>query len=486
MQGEGTKPAPWQRELLRALPRIDELMSLPEVQEAARHLAPQEVARVARSVVQGVREAILSAADPTLLDDDFPRNWEATMSAALARAMRRGLRPMINATGVLLHTNLGRAPLSQEALDAVVAVARGYSNLEFDTETGQRGQRHDHVEELLVQLCGGEAAMVVNNNAAAVLLVLSTLTHGKEVVLSRGEMIEIGGSFRIPDVLRQSGTRLVEVGTTNRTRLSDYEAAVGPDTAAILKVHPSNYRIHGFAQSVSTRELAPLSRRAGVLLLEDLGSGSLVRPQAYGLGPEPTVQEALAAGADLVTFSGDKLLGGPQIGVIVGNAELVRRCQKHPLARALRVDKMTLAALQATLRAYVQGRPEEIPLWNMVAADADALRKRALQWAARIAERLNEDGVGAGISIVVESAQSTIGGGALPGQTLPTWVIALRPRGNHQPSVGALAAAMRRQDPGIVGRIEDGGLLLDVRTVLPHEEDALVAGVVAALAEEAW
>ncbi|MFS8665825.1 MAG: L-seryl-tRNA(Sec) selenium transferase, partial [Limnochordales bacterium] len=347
---------------LRRLPAVDQLLKAPAVAAAAQRLPRPLVVDAVRAAVAEARQRILAGAPPP----DGPAL--AQRAAAHVHALRRRLlTPVINATGVVLHTNLGRAPLSRASIAAMEAVAAGYSNLEYEIETGRRGSRHVHGEALLTRLTGAEAAMVVNNNAAAVLLVLSALAHGREVIISRGEMIEIGGAFRIPEVMAQSGCLLREVGTTNRTHRRDYEQAIGPQTAAILKVHPSNYRVVGFTASVSTRELAALARRHGLLLIEDLGSGVLLPTEGYGLAHEPTVQETVAAGADLVTFSGDKLLGGPQAGIIVGRRDLVERCRRHPLARAVRVDKLTLAALQATLQHYLDGTVEEIPVYRMLA-----------------------------------------------------------------------------------------------------------------------
>lgn len=473
---------PRQKTLLRSLPGIDELLALPVAQGASERLSSAEVSSAARSVVDAARRHIITGDSADFDGDDaLSFDWSRLLEERIAAKERRLLRPIINATGVVLHTNLGRAPLSAAATEAVAEVARGYSNLEYDVERGVRGSRHDHGEGLLVQLSGAEAAMVVNNNAAAVLLVLSALAAGREVVLSRGEMIEIGGSFRIPDVLAQSGARLIEVGTTNRTHVRDYEEAIGPETAALLKVHTSNYRVMGFTQSVSAQALSPLARARGVHLLEDLGSGVFVPTEEYGLSHEQTVQEAVASGADLVTFSGDKLLGGPQLGVIVGRRELVEQCRRHPLARAVRVDKMALAALQSTLQAYARGTPQEIPIWRMMGWDPEALRERAAALAQRISSEYQTDEFHSpDVTLSVEPAESAIGGGSLPGESLPTWVISLTPRDTAW-SLEELATALRRQRPGIVGRIDAGKLLLDPRTVLPDEDDSLIRGVCAAL-----
>ncbi len=388
--------------------------------------------------------------------------YKAVLAQARA-ALRPSLRPLINATGVIIQTNLGRAPLSDAALTAMRAVGAGYSNLEYDLAAGARGSRAVHVVELLRRLTGAEAALVVNNNAAAVYLALLALAAGREVVISRGQAVEIGGGFRIPDVLRQSGAALVEVGTTNRTYARDYEAAVGERTALLMRIHTSNFRLTGFVHETALADLVAVARARGVAVLDDLGSGTLLPTTPYGLAPEPTVQESVTAGADLVTFSGDKLLGGPQAGLIVGRAELVARLKQHPLARALRVDKTTLAALEATLLAYLHGRAtEEIPVWRMISAPADRLRARAERLAARLGAR----------HAALLPCTSAVGGGSLPGETLPSYAVALLAG-----SPDALAARLRAGDPPVVARIADDRLLLDLRTVLEEQEDTLAACV---------
>lgn len=376
---------------------------------------------------------------------------------------------VINATGVILHTNLGRAPLSHEALQAMYVAAKGYSNLEMNMEEGGRGSRQAGVAQPLCQLTGAEAALVVNNNAGAVLLGLTALAQGKEVIVSRGEAVEIGGGFRIPDVMRQSGATLVEVGTTNRTYASDYESAIVVNTAALLKVHASNFKIAGFTHFPTIEELVQLGRSHSVLVLHDLGSGSLLETEAYGLAHEPMPQESIAAGVDAAFFSGDKLLGGPQAGIVVGKGPVIERLAKHPLMRALRPDKLTLAALRATLMHYLRGEPEKIPVWRMIGIPELALKKRARAWKARIGERAS-----------VERGQSTIGGGSLPGETLPTWVVALS---CHDMTGGpeGIAQKLRMASPPVVGRIQDDRLLLDPRTVLHEEEPHLIEAVKAAL-----
>ncbi|HEV2754756.1 MAG TPA: L-seryl-tRNA(Sec) selenium transferase, partial [Actinomycetota bacterium] len=396
----------------------------------------------------------------------------AAEARALARADRLGrLIPVVNATGVLVHTNLGRVPLGEEQLAAVNAVAGGYSNLEYDLPAGERGSRYSHARALVAELTGAEDALVVNNCAAAVLLVLSTLCAGREVLISRGELIEIGGEFRIPEVMSASGARLVEVGTTNRTHLADFERAISPDTAAILKVHPSNYRVVGFTASVAARDLARLARGRGLTFVHDLGSG-LVADPPWGASDEPVVTEAVAEGADLVTFSGDKLLGGPQAGLIAGRTDLVTRLARNPLLRALRVDKMTLAALQATLFAHVEGRAAALPLWELAAVSLDALEERARAIAAAVADR-----VGAA-KLEAVPTRAVTGGGSMPGTDFGSWAVAVR-----HPERGAdeVAARLRHGPVPIVGRIDEGLLLLDLRAASARADAAIVEGLVAAL-----
>lgn len=400
-----------------------------------------------------------------------PTVQEAAAAArqALEALMARRLVPVINATGVIVHTNLGRAPLSAEAVEAVREVAAGYCNLEYDLQLGSRGSRHSHVEELLCRLTGAEAALVVNNNAAAVLLVLGELARGREVIISRGQLVEIGGGFRVPEVMAQSGARLVEVGTTNRTYLHDYERAIGPDTAALMRVHSSNFRIIGFTHSVSTKELADLAHGRGLLLIDDLGSGALIASEQFGLEHEPTPQESLEAGADVVCFSGDKLLGGPQAGIIVGRREIIQRLSRAPLVRALRVDKMTLAALEATLRHYLRGEATvALPVWRAISEPADSVHSRAQ----RVANVIGS----AGIKAAVVATEATVGGGSLPGEVLPSYGVAIDPA---PLSADNLAQRMRLALPPVVCRIVADKVILDMRTVTRDQEDPLIKVVVA-------
>ncbi len=447
----------------RSLPSVDRLLAHELLAAAVAEHGRDLAVEAARATLAAARAAAPSAASPptlAALAEDAARR--------LAEMTRGTLYPVINATGVIIHTNLGRAPLSTASQRAMDAVAAGYSNLEYDLASGERGSRYLHVETILCRLTGAEASLVVNNNAGAVFLVLAALAAGREVVISRGQLVEIGGGFRIPDVLRQSGAHLMEVGTTNRTHYLDFEEVIGAETALLLRVHTSNFRQIGFTTEVSLGELVSLGRERGVLVVDDLGSGTLLDTTRYGLASEPMVQTSVAAGADLVTFSGDKLLGGPQAGLIVGRQALVAKLRRHPLARALRVDKCTLAALQATLLHYQAGEAErEVPVWRMIAMPLDALEVRATAWAAELCAR--------GLPAEVVPSTSAIGGGSLPGETLPTRAVAL-----IHPAPDALAAALRAGEPPVVARIAEGRLLLDPRTVQPGMDEALLGAVVAA------
>jgi len=399
----------------------------------------------------------------------------AARAGAYARTRSRPhFRRVVNATGVVIHTNLGRSILAEEAVFAVAESCRHYSNLEMDLDTGQRGSRYSHVEKLLCRLTGAEAGLVVNNNAAAVLLVLDTLAKGREVVVSRGQLVEIGGSFRIPEVMKKSGAVLREVGATNRTHLRDYEGAIGEDTAMLMKVHTSNYRIIGFHKEVELPELVALGRERGLPVFEDLGSGNLFDFSPYGLMPEPTVQQVLKSGVDVVTFSGDKLLGGPQAGVIVGRAEHIARIKKNQLSRALRIDKMTLAALEATLRLYLD--PElarrKVPTLAMITATPEELKARA----GRLRRRLSRELAGLA-EVLVKPGFSRVGGGSFPEQDLPTRLVGVKPL---SVDVEALRQGLLAADIPVVGRVEDGTFCLDPRTLM-DSEFALVAGALRAV-----
>jgi L-seryl-tRNA(Ser) seleniumtransferase len=423
-----------------------QLRDLPSVDELARGVDDLLAIDAARTVLARAREEIQAGAEP----GDLRERLRDELIAARAPSLRR----VLNATGVIMHTNLGRAPLAEEALARVVEAARGYSNLELDLRDGVRGSRQDHVAGILRRLTGAEAALVVNNNAAAVLLALAALAEGREVVVSRGELIEIGDGFRIPDVLARSGARLVEVGTTNRTRAADYERAIGPETALLLRVHQSNFRVVGFTELPKLPELAAIAQRHGLPLVDDLGSGNLASSNLLLGDGEPAARESLAAGADLVCFSGDKLLGGPQAGIVAGRADLVERLRRHPLQRALRADKLTLAALEGTLRLYLDA-PERIPVLRMLRQDVAAIRARA--------ERL-----AAAVGGAVEETVARVGGGALPLTELPSFACAIEE---------SLAEPLRCGEPPVVGIVRDGRLLLDCRTLSDDEVDEVVAAV---------
>ena len=454
---------------LRSLPSVDQLVRRLGADPALADLSRARLTAAAREALDGERTRVRGQGTPPADTDTLV----ARIADGIRRAGRFSLRPVINATGVVLHTNLGRALLSDLARERVAAVAAAYSNLEMDLASKERGSRYSHVEALLRRLTGAEDALVVNNNAAAVLLALETLAHGKEVIVSRGELIEIGGEFRIPDIMLRSGALLREVGATNRTHLRDYAEAIAPTTALLLKVHTSNYRVVGFTADVSSRELVELGRERGVPVMEDLGSGSLIDLRPWGFPYEPTVPEVVTSGVDLVSFSGDKLLGGPQAGIVVGKRAVVSRLKKNPWNRALRIDKFTIAALEATLMAYESGAARDAvptlrlltePLAAVVARARRVLRGLGPETATRLAAR-------------VEESRAQVGGGALPTVELPTAGVAL---GATDAAARALDAALRTGDPPVVGRLVDDRLFLDCRTVLPAQVPALVKTLAAA------
>ena len=454
--------------LLRALPSVDVLIGALAAESALAGVPRPRLAAAVREALAAERRRLLEAGGPAA----DAAALGGRIVAALTRSGLFSLAPVINATGVVLHTNLGRALLSPLAQERLREVAGSYSNLEMDVSRKERGSRYSHVEGLLRRLSGAEAAIVVNNCAAAVLLALESLARGKEVIVSRGELIEIGGEFRIPDILRRSGAVLREVGATNRTHLKDYVNAIGPETGMILKVHTSNYRVVGFTAAVSSRELAELGRARGITVMEDLGSGCFVDLTRYGFPYEPTVPEVVASGVDLVSFSGDKLLGGPQAGIVVGRAELLERLARNPLNRALRIDKFTIAALEATLYAYEAGSAlETIPTLRMLTEPLASIRRRAL----KVLARTGPAAVRALGAAVIESS-SQVGGGALPTVELPSAVIALGTR--ERPAEG-LDEALRTGHPPVLGRLLDDRLLLDCRTVLPADVVALAARLAA-------
>ena len=457
----------------RVIPSIDELRQRPAIRALEARFGAEATLEALRDAAGSVRQAIAAGDRSFAADTMAVARIEAAAEARLGEQFRRSLEPVINATGVILHTNLGRAPLGAAAIDRIVEIARGYSTLEYDAATGVRGRRDRHAEALLKHLTGAPAGVVVNNNAAATLLVLAALAAGREVIVSRGELVEIGGGFRVPDVMAQSGAVLREVGTTNKTRAADYAAAIGERTALILRVHPSNFRIDGFTERPSLGELVEIGRRFGVPVAEDLGSGHL-----GGAGSprpldriEPAVRDAVAAGVDICCFSGDKLLGGPQAGIIVGREEIVERVRRHPLMRALRVDKLTYAALEATLAEYAAGRASAtIPVQRMLTMGADEIRVRA----EALAARLNAiDGWRAEL----RAGASAVGGGSAPGVELATWLVAIEKRGL---TPDALEERLRRLTPPVVARIERDRVLLDLRTVVPDQDQTLL-GLIASV-----
>ncbi len=462
--------------LLRSLPGIDKLLQSPQFVSEKNQIPHAILLEAAQTTVDDCRNSIRNNSTDRQQKTDL--NTIAQQAIVLAQQLNRPrLRPVINATGTLLHTNLGRAPLADAALKAVDAVARSYSNLELDLESGKRGSRFSHVEKLICQLTGAEAATVVNNNAGAVMLSLAALAFGKEAIVSRGELVEIGGSFRIPEVMEASGVGLREVGSTNKTHLKDYSSAINDKTGLLLKVHTSNYRILGFSEDVSGAKLVKLGYEQNLPVMEDLGSGMLFDMTPYGLPREPTVAETIAAGVDIVTFSGDKLLGGPQAGIIAGRREAVERIRKHPMARALRCDKMTLAGLEATLRLYLDPlrAKSEIPLLKMLSTTAAETNIRARELVSQLNTTLGDQ---MECSVVEET--STVGGGALPLSELAGFAVAIRPKFI---SVDQLSMRLRRGTPPVISRIQDGTLRLNPRTIRPDEETLLMHTVTTAFAE---
>ncbi len=455
---------------LRALPQVQRLLEMPDAAPLLATASRPAVVTALRATLAAVRAGLLAPGSAAAVPE--PAEILARAAAVLRAGEQPSLRRVINATGILLHTNLGRAPLAPEAVSAAVEVAAGYSNLEFDLESGERGSRTAGIEPLLRRITGAEAALAVNNNAAAVLLALSALAGGGEVIVSRGELVEIGGGFRIPDVIRQGGARLVEVGTTNRTRLADYRDAITPATRVLLKVHQSNYRIVGFTAAASTAELAALARERDLLLVEDQGSGTLADLARLGRSREPTVGEAVAAGADLVAFSGDKLLGGPQAGLMVGKSKAVDPLRRHPLLRALRLDKLTLAALEATLRLHLDedGAVRRLPVLRMLAQGEAALQDRAERLAALLP---------AVAAAEIEPTAGYAGGGSLPDEGVPSRAVRIAAPGFP---AGELAHRLRAGCPAVVGRLHDGRLLLDVLAVADADLPDLAEAIRSVLA----
>ncbi|WP_224366693.1 L-seryl-tRNA(Sec) selenium transferase [Hyalangium versicolor] len=456
--GNGGKNA-----LLRGLPSIEELLHRPSLHSRLAGVPRARAVAALRLAVDEARARLLRGEPRPFEDSD--------VDAALRQLATPNLRPVLNATGVVLHTNLGRAPLAPEAVARVAAVARGYSNLEYDLDEGERGSRYAPLIGLLTELTGAEDAIVVNNCAGAVLLVLASLASGRECIMSRGELVEIGGGFRVPDVMRQSGARLVEVGTTNRTRRSDYESALTPDTGLLVKVHRSNFALVGFTEDVGVAELSTLGRARGVPVFQDLGSGALVPLEGEGLTSELTVRMAVEAGADVVAFSGDKLLGGPQAGIIVGRKALLARIKSHPLTRALRVDKMTVAALEATLELYRDGRLQAVPTWRLLSQRPEELRTRA--------ERLQELLAARQVQVRVAAVSGQVGGGAMPLARLPSFACILKV---GEPDV--FLERLRGAEAPVIGRIADGEVVLDVRCLAEEELGQVAEAVVGTARQE--
>lgn len=449
--------------LLRQIPKIDDILRQPLLEEAAQHCSYNLLLESARETLDSLRHRILEGETPSLAPADICQD---VLSLAEEKNTM-SLRPVINGTGIILHTNLGRARLSDRAVEAIQSIAQDYNTLEYNLKKGSRGSRYDHIEALIAKITGAEDAIAVNNNAAAVLLLLTALTAGGEVVVSRGELVEIGGSFRVPEIMSACGATLREVGTTNKTRAADYAAAIGEHTRALMKVHTSNYRIVGFTESASREELAALAHSRGLPFFEDLGSGSLFDLEAFGIHGEPTLQGSVRAGADAVTCSGDKLLGGPQAGILVGKKSCLDVLKRHPLLRALRVDKMTLAALEATLRAYADGSAvSTLPTLAMLAASPEELRAQARTLCEKLTER--------GISAEVLAEEDAVGGGSVPAQTLPGFAAAVTPRHCR---VDELAERLRQRETPVAARIAHERLLLCLRTLRPEEYDELVRAV---------
>ncbi|HSB08203.1 MAG TPA: L-seryl-tRNA(Sec) selenium transferase [Blastocatellia bacterium] len=464
--------------LLRSLPSIERLLERPLASTLSATLSRERVRDLLREITEALREEVgagkWSTADG---EDSLTEEIERRLERRAAQVARPSLRRVINATGVIIHTNLGRAPLAGSAAQAVSEVASHYSNLEYDLTRGERGQRETHCQELLARVAGSEAAVLANNNAAAVLLVLNTLAEGGEVIVSRGELIEIGGSFRIPDVMAKSGAILREVGTTNRTRVSDYQSAINERTRLILRVHPSNYRIIGFTERPGVHEIADLARRTGLPSFEDLGSGCLIDLSPYGVRDEPVVAQSLRAGISVVSFSGDKMLGGPQAGIVAGSREIVERVRKNPLMRALRVDKMTYAAIEATLRLYERGVAlTEVPVIRAIASTYDELSQRASRFRDSIVQA-----IGGKLTVSLEDGASVIGGGSAPEVQLPTVLVTLEAKGL---SAGSLDKSLRGYHISIVTRTERNRVLIDLRTVAP-EEEAVILEAIAGIAQPA-
>jgi L-seryl-tRNA(Ser) seleniumtransferase len=463
-----------QAELLRQIPSVDELLAQPRLVSLAKRIDRDLLLEVTRATLSDLRAKITDGPQIVRLSLDHA-SLEAHITNFVEQILARSLQPVINATGVILHTNLGRAPLTEATVEEFRRTATQYTNLEYDLEAGARGKRDVHTAQLLERLTGAESAIVVNNCAAAVLLVLAALAKDGEVIVSRGELIEIGDGFRIPEIMAESGATLREVGTTNRTRIADYENAINENTRLLLRVHPSNFQITGFAEKPSLEELAALSRRGKLPLVEDLGSGCLIDLSASGIS-EPLVRQSVEAGVSVVVFSGDKLLGGPQAGIIAGTKEIVARVRRHPLFRALRVDKLTIAALEATLGAYLRGAPDEIPALRMIRMTPKELKRRAENFLRELTPELPLGEV----ELEITDGVSLAGGGSTPTQSLPTKLIRIA---SARHSAAQLAQRLRRSPTGIsvIARVEDDRLILDLRTVFPEQEPQLLKTLASAL-----
>lgn len=446
--------------LLRRIPAVDDLLSRDALRSLEKRVGHRLLVEATRHVIQGLRNRLSSGA----LSDVSVEMIEKEIIAATESSAEFSLRPVINATGVILHTNLGRAPLAPKAAERLVETATSYSNLEYNLEQGGRGKRDEHTHRLFARLLGAEMTLIVNNNAAAVFLALNTLAEGGEVIVSRGELIEIGGSFRIPDICAKSGAVLREVGATNRTRLGDYAAAINDRTRVLMRVHPSNFRMVGFTERPELSELAGLARQHHLPLLEDLGSGSIVDLARFGIRDEPPAGASLKAGVDVLTFSGDKLLGGPQAGILTGRREPLERIRRNPLFRALRVDKLTIAALEATVAIYLRGDLNEIPALRLIQIPSADLARRATSLAERIAEK-------PGMLVKVQQGESVVGGGSTPGQSLPTSLIAIS---HARLSAQDIESELRHNVPPIIARVERDQVLLDLRTVFENQEDEII------------
>ena len=447
---------------LRDIPSVDQILHNPRTEQLLGSFGHAWTVSAIRQLQDNLRQTL-----PNLTEIPSDEELISSLECILEMQSQPSLRTVINATGVLLHTNLGRAPLSNAALEAVESTASGYSTLEFDLAKGKRGKRDVHASDLLTRLTGGESALVVNNNAAAVLLALSALAKSKKVAISRSQLVEIGGGFRIPDVMKQSGAKLLEVGTTNRTRLADFEQAIAEGASILLVAHQSNFKIIGFTEEPALEDLARLAHQHNLHLMVDLGSGAFLDTAKYGLAHETTVQETLSKGADLVCFSGDKLLGGPQAGIIIGRSDLLNKIRRHPLYRAIRADKLCLAALSATLLHFLKGEAEQaIPLYLMLSRSFEDLTAQVTRWIDRLHVGSALEGL------------STVGGGSLPGETLPTCLLALKVK-----SPAKLAAQLRETNPPIIARVQEDLLLLDPRTVLPWQEETLLKSLQAILFE---